>query len=66
MDIQEALEMACQTHPGMVRAHNEDSVECDESCGLAVVADGMGGYTAGEVASGITISVMFSEVKQRI
>jgi len=66
MDIQEALEMTCQTHPGMVRVHNEDSVECDVSCGLAVVADGMGGYTAGEVASGITISVMFSEVKQCI
>ncbi len=62
MDILKALEIVSQTHPGMVRAHNEDSVAYDASCGLVVLADGMGGYNAGEVASGITISVMTSEI----
>jgi len=51
------------THPGMVRAHNEDSVACEASCGLVVLADGMGGYNAGEVASGIAVSVVATEIK---
>lgn len=63
MDIKDALEMYCLTHPGMVRAHNEDSVACEASCGLAVLADGMGGYNAGEVASGIAASVVATEIK---
>ncbi|MFA6904463.1 MAG: Stp1/IreP family PP2C-type Ser/Thr phosphatase, partial [Gallionellaceae bacterium] len=63
MDIKDALEMVCMTHPGMVRAHNEDSVACEASCGLVVLTDGMGGYNAGEVASGIAVSVVSSEIK---
>lgn len=66
MKITEALEIFSQTHPGMVRAHNEDSVASDPSCGLVVLADGMGGYNAGEVASGIAVSVVASEVSQRL
>ena len=64
MDISKALEIVSQTHPGMVRSHNEDSVAYDAACGLVVLADGMGGYNAGEVASGITVSVMISEIKK--
>lgn len=63
MDIKDALEIVSLTHPGMVRAHNEDSVACEASCGLVVLADGMGGYNAGEVASGIAVSVVASEIK---
>jgi protein phosphatase len=44
----------------MVRSHNEDSVFVDGSAGLAVLADGMGGYNAGEVASGIAVNVLSS------
>ena len=63
MDIKDALEMVSMTHPGMVRAHNEDSVASEPSCGLVVLTDGMGGYNAGEVASGIAVSVVSSEIK---
>ncbi|HEU0188046.1 MAG TPA: Stp1/IreP family PP2C-type Ser/Thr phosphatase [Gallionellaceae bacterium] len=63
MKIQEALEIVSLTHPGMVRSHNEDSVAYDGSCGLVVLADGMGGYNAGEVASGIAVSVVTTEIK---
>lgn len=63
MNMLQALEIVSQTHPGMVRSHNEDSVAYDASCGLVVLADGMGGYNAGEVASGITISVMTTEIR---
>ena len=62
MKITEALEIFSQTHPGMVRSHNEDSVACEPDVGLVVLADGMGGYNAGEVASGIAVSVVATEV----
>lgn len=64
--IQDALEMVSQTHPGMVRSHNEDSVAFDLPSGLVVLADGMGGYNAGEVASGIAVSVVATEIKHRL
>jgi len=38
---------------GRVRRSNEDSVYCSEETGVFVVADGMGGHAAGEVASAI-------------
>jgi protein phosphatase len=53
-----ALECATLSHPGMVRSHNEDSVFVDGEAGIAVLADGMGGYNAGEVASGIAVNVV--------
>ena len=62
MKLEDALEIVAQTHSGMVRAHNEDSIGTDAACGLVVLADGMGGYNAGEVASGIAVSVMVTEV----
>jgi len=52
------LDIASLSHPGMVRTHNEDSVFVDAAAGLAVLADGMGGYNAGEVASGIAVNVI--------
>ena len=53
-----ALDIASLSHPGMVRAHNEDSIFVDGEAGIAVLADGMGGYSAGEVASGIAVNVV--------
>src|SRR5258705_13021656 len=52
------LDIASLSHPGMVRAHNEDTVFADGEAGIAVLADGMGGYNAGEVASGIAVNVV--------
>lgn len=66
MKIDEALEIVSETNSGMVRSHNEDSVASEPSCGLVVLADGMGGYNAGEVASGIAVSVVATEVRQRL
>ncbi|MGL4573587.1 MAG: Stp1/IreP family PP2C-type Ser/Thr phosphatase [Burkholderiaceae bacterium] len=44
---------AARTHTGLVRDHNEDAIACAPDAGLFVLADGMGGYSAGEVASGM-------------
>ncbi|MDV7393541.1 hypothetical protein RZS08_19355, partial [Arthrospira platensis SPKY1] len=49
-----ALTMKCDffslTDTGRVRANNEDAVAVVPALGLVVLADGMGGYNAGEVA----------------
>ncbi|HEU0220031.1 MAG TPA: Stp1/IreP family PP2C-type Ser/Thr phosphatase [Gallionella sp.] len=66
MKIEDALEIVSQTNPGMVRSHNEDSVAQELACGLVVLADGMGGYNAGEVASGIAVSVVATEICQHL
>lgn len=46
------------TDTGRVRPHNEDSVAVVPEAGLAVLADGMGGYKAGEVASRMTAQLI--------
>jgi len=58
MLLNEALAMAVRTDPGKMRANNEDAVFCDAGSGLAILADGMGGYNAGEVASGMATSLL--------
>jgi protein phosphatase len=62
MKLDQALEIVAQTNAGMVRSHNEDSVDFDAVSGLLVLADGMGGYNAGEVASDIAVKVMVAAV----
>ncbi len=47
---------------GRARSNNEDSVAVDEANGLAVLADGMGGYNAGEVASSMATSFIKTEL----
>jgi serine/threonine protein phosphatase PrpC len=64
MDLTQALEVATCTDAGMVRSHNEDSVMAEPAHGLVVLADGMGGYNAGEVASGMATSLITTEAKQ--
>ncbi|MEO8039160.1 MAG: Stp1/IreP family PP2C-type Ser/Thr phosphatase [Betaproteobacteria bacterium] len=66
MNLAKALEIASATHTGMVRSHNEDAISSDGEVGLAVLADGMGGYNAGEVASGIAVALITSEMRQAI
>jgi protein phosphatase len=64
MNYSQVLEIASCTDPGMVRSHNEDSIASDPASGLVVLADGMGGYNAGEVASGMATTVITTELQQ--
>ena len=54
--------ICAKTDPGLIRRNNEDAVLFDEQCGVAVLADGMGGYNAGEVASGMASTLIATEL----
>jgi protein phosphatase len=53
-----------KTDPGRARENNEDSVVFDEDTKTMVLADGMGGYNAGEVASGMATVFIRSELSR--
>lgn len=53
-----SLDIASKTDPGVLRSVNEDSIGSVDSLGLLVLADGMGGYQSGEVASRLTTQVV--------
>lgn len=55
-------EFCALTDRGRVRANNEDSVAFHAACGLAMLADGMGGYNAGEVASSMATALVGDEL----
>lgn len=49
------IDAAGLTHPGRVRARNEDAFEVIAELGLAMVADGLGGHPAGDIASRMAV-----------
>ncbi|MBC7602122.1 MAG: Stp1/IreP family PP2C-type Ser/Thr phosphatase [Ramlibacter sp.] len=55
-------EFCIRTDPGLARENNEDSVTFEENVRLGVLADGMGGYNAGEIASGMATTFIKSEL----
>jgi serine/threonine protein phosphatase PrpC len=61
-----SIDFALKTHPGLVRPLNEDAIGADPSCGLFVLADGLGGYNAGEVASVMAISSVLERLASAI
>ncbi|MDT7524111.1 Stp1/IreP family PP2C-type Ser/Thr phosphatase [Rhodoferax sp. TBRC 17198] len=53
-----------KTDPGRCRENNEDSVAFDDQALVAVLADGMGGYNAGEIASGMATAFIKAELSR--
>ncbi len=64
MNVADAISIARLTNVGLQREHNEDAVASDLSIGLLVLADGMGGYNAGEVASEIAVLTLTAEMTE--
>jgi protein phosphatase len=58
------LEIVNVSDVGRKRPHNEDSTVSDTSQGLVILADGMGGYKAGEVASALAVMTILQDVTE--
>ena len=57
-------EFCSQTDTGLTRHNNEDALAFDRASGLCILADGMGGYNAGEIASGMAVAFVKSEMSR--
>ncbi len=64
MDVTKAISVARLTDIGLLRERNEDAVASELTTGLLMVADGMGGYKGGAIASEIAILVVTSELAE--
>lgn len=63
MTLKGKITTALRSDKGRVREHNEDSVAEAPELGLVVLADGMGGHNAGEVASALAVNVILDSVR---
>ena len=66
MTLAGKLEFVGESNTGRIREHNEDTISFDLDAGLLVLADGMGGYNAGEVASGIAGKTILNLVRESV
>ncbi|KAG1647837.1 Protein phosphatase PrpC [Nymphon striatum] len=64
MDVTNAISVARLTDIGLLRERNEDAVASELTTGLVMVADGMGGYKGGAIASEIAILVVTAELAE--
>ena len=62
MNLSSKFEIVNVSDVGRRRPHNEDSTLSDADSGLVILADGMGGYKAGEVASAIAVTSVHKEI----
>ena len=61
-----SLDMVAVSDRGRRRAGNEDSVAVQPAIGLAILADGMGGHNAGEVASGMAVDAVVDGARKAV
>ena len=66
MDLKGILDIAGRSNTGLVRSNNEDKIGEDQEIGLVVLADGMGGYKGGEVASRLAVNTILEELRAEI
>lgn len=66
MSLNQTLDIVRHSDVGQKRDHNEDAVASDASIGLLILADGMGGYKAGEVASEMAVLTIAAELKETL
>lgn len=66
MNLRGRISSVALSDTGKVREHNEDAIAAEGEIGLFVLADGMGGYNAGEVASGIAVKTIMNLVRDAL
>lgn len=59
------IEFASATDTGLVRSHNEDAIAICADSGFVILADGMGGYNAGEIASQMSVDLVRQQLKEK-
>jgi protein phosphatase len=64
MALKNKVATALLSDPGRNRPNNEDAIGEEPDIGLLVLADGMGGYNAGEIASGIAVTTVRDVVRR--
>ena len=58
------IQFAAATDVGRLRPNNEDAILIDAALGVAALADGMGGYNAGEVASRLCCETVVQSLRE--
>jgi len=64
-NLETALRIVRLSDTGKLRKRNEDAIASDISIGMAVLADGMGGYNAGDVASQMAVLTITADLKTK-
>lgn len=66
MNFKNQIKISGLTDIGSVRDHNEDAIGAVSRIGLLVIADGMGGHLAGEMASAIAVSTIIDDITKKL
>jgi serine/threonine protein phosphatase PrpC len=65
-ELEKKIEFTGKTDVGRRRSHNEDDIAIDNDAGIAMVADGMGGCNAGEVASALAVQIIMKALREEL
>lgn len=65
-NVESSITSTHATNPGLVRQNNEDCIRTDDKLGVYLLADGMGGHNAGEVASALAVDTVYAALSSSI